>query len=375
MATCGSTLRTKALSLLIGLCFVMNVTAADWVIARGNQRLQGVTSELLPTTIKRQWVVTLGKEIKASPVVYKQKVVVSTTDGEVFCLNTSGKILWQFKTENAVEASALILDNRVFVGDLSGNLYAIDLNTGQKIWTFTAENQFMSGPNWWVQDGKTYLLAGNYDYFLYCIDASTGKQVWKYEAQNYLNATPAVENGLAIFGGCDGNLHVVDIRTGKSASVNPLATYVASSVALDRGLAYVGDYDGKVTGFFYGNKQSKWSFALKDREVPFIAAPSVTKYRVLIGCKDRFLYCLNKSNGKELWKVNMGNPVETSTITDARNVLACNMRGDMMLLSLTNGSTVWTYSLGSPVVGNPAYSNGRLYVGTYNGKLYCLTQK
>ncbi len=375
MATCGENMKTKALSLLFGVCAVLNATAADWVISRGNQRLQGITTELLPTTVKRVWAVTLGKEIKASPVVYKQKVVISTTDGEVFCLNTSGKILWRFKTENAVEASALILNNRVFVGDLSGNLYAIDLNSGQKIWKFTAGNQFMSGPNWWVRGEKTYLLIGNYDYFLYCIDADKGKEVWKYEAQNYLNATPAVENGYAIFGGCDGNLHVVDIRSGKAASVNPLATYVAGSVALDKGLAFVGDYDGKVSGFAYGTKKSRWAFNLEDKEVPFVAAPSVTNYRVLIGGKDRFLYCLNKSNGKEIWKVNMGNPVESSTIADARNVLACNMRGDLMLLSLTKGSTVWTYSLGSPVVGNPAYSNGRLYVGTYNGKLYCLTQK
>ena len=330
---------------------------------------------MLPTAVKREWVVTLGKEIKASPVVYKQKVVIGTADGEVFCLTISGKILWRFKTENSVEASALILNNRVYVGDLSGNLYAINLNSGKKIWKFTADNQFMSGANWSVRNGKTYLLIGNYDYFLYCIDASNGKQVWKYEAKNYLNATPAVENGFAVFGGCDGSLHVVNIGTGKAASVNPLATYVAGSVALDKGIAYVGDYDGKVSGFVYGNKRSKWAFSLKDREVPFVAAPSVTKYRVLIGSKDRFLYCLNKSNGKEMWKVNMGNPVESSTITDVHNVLACNMRGDLMLLSLTKGAKVWTYSLGSPVVGNPAYSNGRLFVGTYNGKLYCLTQK
>jgi eukaryotic-like serine/threonine-protein kinase len=364
---------------LLVLCgailYTVGGNAADWTNSRGGQTLHGVTSSVIPTTVKLKWTYPIGSELKSSPVIQGSNIVIGSTDGTVYCLTLAGKIRWKFKTDNAIEAPALILNNCVYVGNLSGNFYAINLTTGRQIWKYFIDYQIMAGANWWNDGKETYLLIGSYDYCLHCLHLSTGRLKWKYEAKNYLNATAAIEKDRVVFGGCDGLLHVVNLRTGKAVSATEISTYVASSVALENGFAYVGDYEGKVSCFDYAKKSFKWKFDNPNKDIPFVAAPCVLGNRVMIGCRDRYFYCLNKTTGKPLWKKNMGNPVDASAVADRSNVLVCSMRGELFLLNQQNGAKIWSYEIGSPIIGNPAVGSDFLVVGAQNGNVYCLTKK
>ena len=46
---------------------------------------------------------------------------------------------WFFTTDDAVTATPAVVDGTVYVGDWSGRFYAIDLDTGELDWSFTAE--------------------------------------------------------------------------------------------------------------------------------------------------------------------------------------------------------------------------------------------
>jgi outer membrane protein assembly factor BamB len=47
------------------------------------------------------------------------------------------------------------------------------------------------------------------------------------------------------------------------------------------------------------------------------------------------------------------------------------MRGDLALVNLSDGKVVLTYEIGSQIIHNPALANGRMYVGAYDGNVYC----
>jgi len=200
----------------------------------------------------------------------------------------------------------------------------------------------------------------------------TGKEVWKYEAQNYLNAAVAIEGNFAVFGGCDGLLHVVDILTGEAAAAIEIATYVAGAVALENGMAYTGDYDGMFSCVDVHNDHILWQFESRDRQLPFIGSASISGNHLIVGSRDRFIYCLDKSDGTLLWQRNTGSRVDASPLADSQQVLIANMRGDLMLLDQKNGDVIWTYELGSPVIGSPAFSDGLIIVGTQDGSIYAL---
>jgi outer membrane protein assembly factor BamB len=361
-------MKWNRLPLLI-LLYALPVLAGS---SRGNQALSGLCSANMPLKVVLKWTFKTGQEIKSAPVIQGNRIVFGSTDENVYCLDLNGKLLWKYKTDNAVEAAALILNTTVYVGNMSGNFYALDLLSGKLRWKFRADNQIVSAANWWTDGRKNYLLVGSYDFFLRCLDASDGKLLWKYETKNYLNATPAVWKHQAVFGGCDGLLHTVDLTKGSEVAVTEIGSYIAGSVALEGNKAYLGDYDGKVTCMDFVRKTVFWQFKQADREIPVIAAPSVYGNRVMIGCRDRFFYCFDKTSGKLLWKRNTGSPVDASSVADIRNVLVSNMRGDLMLLSQADGSVCWTYALGSPVQGGAGVCHAGIAVGAQDGNLYFL---
>ena len=230
-------MRMKQLHIILLLIFLsagLHAQNTDsWTIFRGEPNLSGTTQAKIPDKPRLKWTYKTGDNIKSAPVISNGKIVVGSTDGVVYCLDTNGSLIWKFTTSNSVEAPALIHENTVYIGNLDGMLYAIDLVSGKEKWSYETENQIIGSANWWSDGKTTWIFFGSYDFFLHCVDASTGEVKWKYESDNFINGAPAVFQGKAYFGGCDGFLHIVDVATGKLHKKIDVATYVAGSVAVE----------------------------------------------------------------------------------------------------------------------------------------------
>jgi len=361
------------LFITLSVCLISTAqNQQSWPNSRGNAQLQGYTTIEFPQKIKLKWTYDAEGIFKSAPVISEGKIVVASTSGEMLCLDFKGKLLWKFKTENSIEAPALIQDGMVYFGNLSGSLFALDLKTGTKKWEYKTENQIMGAPAFLAVNGKKILAVGSYDYYLHGIDASTGKGLWKYESDNFLNAAPALYDGKAVFGGCDGFLHLVNMKDGKPESKIEVATYVPSSPAISEGKAYIGDYDGGVTCIDLTTKKKLWNFKNPASDLPFIASPSIIDNKLIIGSRDKFLYCFDRKTGKQIWKKNTGNRVDASTVVNKKQVLMVNMRGDVMLLNLSDGSVVWTYELGVGITNTPAVVQNAIVVAASDGNVYFL---
>lgn len=361
---------------LLSVLLSLNVRAQTkncWPNSRGDIQLNGVTSVEFPQKVSIKWIYDAEGIFKSAPVVCDNKIVVGSTSGELLCLDLNGKLIWKYTTKNAIEAPALIDDGVVYFGNLSGTLYALDLETGKLKWEYKTENQIMGSPTLFKAGSKTILAVGSYDYYLHGVDATTGEGLWKYESDNFLNSSPAIYKGKAVFGGCDGFLHLVNMTNGLSAGKVEIATYVASSPAIVGNKAYIGDYDAGFTSINLDEKKVEWRFQNTANNLPFIASPSVVGDKILIGSRDKFFYCLDRKTGKVLWKKNTGNRVDASAVANSKQVLLINMRGDLMLLSLTDGSTVWNFELGTAAINSPAVIDKAIIVAGSDGNVYFLS--
>ena len=339
---------------------------------RGNQALTGEVSGSLPDKVRKIWSFKAGDEIKASPVVYGNTVVVGCMDGFVYALDLNGKLLWKVDTGNGIESPALIIDNTIYISNLTGVLYALNLSDGKEKWKYTTEGQISGPANWWKSGNSIRIIVGSYDYYLHCVDAATGQNIWKYESDNFINGAAACVDGTAIFGGCDGFLHVVDIATGKASVKINVSTYVPGSAPTAEGLSYVGDYDGGFSCVSIPEKKVIWRYLNDKVQLPFVASAAISGDRVITGSRDKNVYCFNKSDGKLIWKFNTGEKVDASPLICQEKILVANMRGDLILLKISDGTPLWTYEAGCPIFGNPFISGSRIYFGGGDGTVYCI---
>jgi outer membrane protein assembly factor BamB len=84
---------------------------------------------------------SLGGSVVGSPAHNPEGVLyVGTFGNEVMAVSTKdGKVIWQAPTEGWVWSGPTLAGDRLYAGDLNGNLYAFDAGDGTEIWQVTAD--------------------------------------------------------------------------------------------------------------------------------------------------------------------------------------------------------------------------------------------
>ncbi len=143
--------------------------------------------------------------------------VIGNNDGNVYALDLeSGQLEWQFRTGHRVWAAPLIISDTVYIGSLDRHLYALHLSDGTEIWRFPADGNvadgaFASAPVLW---DDTFFI-GAFDDRLYALDANTGTERWHFAGQNWFWGSPAVYSDTVYAADVNGNVYAINAETGE----------------------------------------------------------------------------------------------------------------------------------------------------------------
>lgn len=145
------------------------------------------------------------------------EILAGDTDGNLYCLSTTGKLHWRRQFPTAINTSPAVADlNRdgwpeILIGLAEEPLICLS-NTGKKLWQFEAgkieitrkSKVFGASPVVWDlnQDGSPEILVGCGTNL--CAITSRGALLWKYPLSTHLH------DGLAV-GELDGSLKIVAV--------------------------------------------------------------------------------------------------------------------------------------------------------------------
>ena len=152
-----------------------------------------------------------GASIAAAPVIANNMVFFKSRNESLYALNIgTGQQIWSVEEDFGDNSCPIYHDGKIFVcgqsmltGGTWATIYAFESATGKEIWRFDMKDQGFDGNHFSpiATDGLVYCAAGCY---VYAIDMKTGQRVWEYEHETRVNCI-TVDNGilyLACENGC-----------------------------------------------------------------------------------------------------------------------------------------------------------------------------
>jgi len=355
--------------LLFPLSTSAQETPADnWSQFRGNSRLSGVSESRVPADIKLLWTYDAGDSIESSAAIVGSTVFVGSQKGELTSLNLDdGSVYWKYKIDDPIgESSPAYGADVVYFGDLAGWLHAVNAKDGKKLWAYKTGSEIKSSP---VIVGDRVLIV-SYDENLYCVSARTGALIWKFKTNGPVHSTPGIYNGMALIAGCDEQFRGIRISDGKEAFSVSSEAYTGASPAIRGDAAFYGTFNNEVLMVGLTDHRIGWRYQHPQRKFPFYSSAAVTSDRVVIGGRDKLVHGLDLS-GKGVWTFTTRARVESSpAVADGRVFVGSN-DGKFYVLNLSTGAKLWEFTAGAPLSASPAIAKGRIVIGSQDGKLYC----
>lgn len=345
-------------------------SSAGWPVFRGNSLQTGVATARLPEKLAVLWKFQTKDSVESTAAIAAGVVYIGSQDEHLYALDlATGKERWQYKT-GPIKAPVSVLGQAVLVGDNDGLFHCVDASTGKKAWTFETGGDISAGANF----SEDRILFGGYgDETLYCLSRE-GKVIWKFKTQGPVNGSPVVAGDRTFVAGCDGALHVVETSKGKETAAIELGGPAGATAAVRGEALYVGTISNN-TVLAIDLKQNKvaWTFEAAKNPQPFYASAAVTDKLVIVGCRNRNVYALDRQTGKEVWQFATGGKVDSSPVVVGERVYVGSLDGNLYVLELNKGTEIQRLKLGRRgIAGSPAVAEGRLVIGTVDGAVICL---
>ncbi|HEY3347523.1 MAG TPA: PQQ-binding-like beta-propeller repeat protein [Nitrospirota bacterium] len=289
----------------------------------------------------------------------------------------AASVVWKFKTGGFVDCSPAVSGGLVYFGSWDKKFYALKAATGELVWSFETGDCVDSSPA--ANRGRVFF--GSWDRNLYCLDARTGKEIWTFQMppsnfDDHRQASPAIGNGRLYMGGFNGRLYSIGLADGKAWWETGTGGPVRSRAVLfanpgSEGVVS-GNEEGNITALDY-NCNKLWQF---ETGSAVNSSPAIDGTRIIFGCRNGNLYCLNAADGKEFWRYPTNNRIEYSSPLVAMGLITIgDCSGTLHAVDRETGKAVWKYTGGGGIYSSPQLAGTRIIYGDNAGNVYCLDPK
>ena len=249
--------------------------------------LGGVVHAVNAPDGKRLWTAKTGGEIKSSPVVVGDRLLIGSYDEQLYCLSTrNGAVLWKFKTNGPVHSTPSITNNLAFIAGCDAVFRAIRISDGKEVFNVSSGSYTGASPA--LRGGSAFY--GTFDNEVLSVNLQQKKIAWHYEHPTRhfpFYSSAAVTSTRVVLGGRDKLVHGLTL-SGKAAWTFTTRARVESSPAIAGGRVFIGSNDGRFYVLSLSNGAKLWEF---NAGAPLSASPAIANGRIVIGSQDGRLYC------------------------------------------------------------------------------------
>ena len=292
---------------------------------------------------KKHWSTNLNIDISTGITLGFDKLLLSSSNGEVFCLSKeTGEIFWKYASSGEVLSPPSSNGDIVAIQSVDGRLTAVDLETGKFRWDYrsvvpnltlrgTSEPSFNEGFLYvGFSNGNLAKIEPRSGVIQWEIPITTSQETSELGRLVDIDGNFVFSSGIAFVATYQGNIAAVDTRSGgflwkeNTSSANDLLSSRGKLVLIDE-KDQVLAYDQKGGNLDWFNKD----FYLRE-----LTSPKKIKSLIFFGDYQGYIHGLDINEGSQVARKRVSRSKIISTTTRGNLVLALDIKGKLSLFTL-----------------------------------------
>ena len=319
-------------------------------------------------TLTKKWENDVnGGFTNTSVTAYGGFIFVGDLSGRIFCFNdTTGKVAGKLKNKGAIFSAPVIDKTNLIYAVVADNsnessLISYDFIKGKENYDKEIKGRVLNqiiktidAVVFSTEDGRVYK---------YSLD---GEEKWKYESNAFIHSSPAMSNGIIIFGNDKGEILAINSDNGKLIYRKQIGLPFFSGAAIREGIAYIGNDDGKLYALELKSGKIVWQF---DSNARITMVPALLNDKIFVGNLNGDLYAINKTNGNQIWKINTSGILDATPLITNNFLIVPDLNDKFYLVDIKTGNTIKTYNFDGRVKLSPVIADSTLFIGYENGNI------
>lgn len=358
---------------------IFNNDIADNQNDTGAQNYKGLNEKI--NTFKFSTIKDTN-QLNYKPIFLDEGLIFFDNKGTIIRYDGNGKVIWK---KNIYSKSEKKLNPKLFfaldgenllVTDNLAKYYSVNINYGELNWSKNNMYPFNSE----IKITENMLFAVDYKNTLRAFNVIDGSELWNFQTENSFTISDTINslivvNNLVIFSSSIGDITAVDIENGLITWQLPTqSTNIINESYKFRNSKLVSD---KKSIIFSNNKDEFYSIDIKTGVANWINEVSSSVTPILIGnliftvSNEGYLHVIEKNNGniiritdlyknyKEKKRVDI-KPI--GFVIGNRNLYLTNSDGQMLVVDLVTGKSIYNIKVAKSFVSKPFISNENLFV-------------
>ena len=322
---------------------------------------------------------TGGEYLKLTPAISNNTIFVSSYSGEITAVNAqTGKKLWQINARVPLTSGIAAANNMLFVGSDQGMVLALQQSDGKVAWWAPMTSEVLATP---CATNKTVIFkAENGEVSAFNIN--TGKRQWSYHQQEPSlilrgSGAPRIFSKYAIIGFASGQLAAFNSYTGQPLWQQTIAeghgrSAVQRMVDIDvnptivNGTIYIASYQGNIAALNLKNGHVLWRHKLSS-----YSGLAVKQGHVYVSDDEGHIWAFDSKTGAVLWKqIALAYHGLTAPAIIKNAVVVADAYGYLHFVAQTDGHFVArSFIKNANFIAAPLTVGNNIYVYSTDGKL------
>jgi outer membrane protein assembly factor BamB len=298
--------------------------ANAWPMFRGCLAGTGRSAATLALPLRQRWQRTLEKTaFEATPIISEGTIYLGDLDGTFHALALeSGETRWSFKGDAPFTSAAVVStapgQQLVVVGDVAGMVRAFDRTSGAVVWTYETTGEISGGPTLLERPEGLCVLVGSQDASLSALNFSDGTLLWKHSIADQIRCSPTVARGKVLLAGCDGKLHILNAASGESVAAVAIDGPTGTTPAAWGSKVCFGSEGGVFWGIDVETAQVAWQVAPAAAGKAYRSSAAIGGDLAIVGSRGRAVEAFQLSDGARKWRQPMRGRVDASPVIVGR---------------------------------------------------------